>query len=968
MYRPVVVPRPDVEPHPVEAVSSSLDAATRVGLRPVLCTSGWPPLTMTDRWREAVIDLVKEAEHRLEPPVLMAELPALVFEELRRDDGQIFTTSPVLRDVSGRREDASHFLSRARGRALSLTLNRAASVWASDRLLELVVDHREGVRFELPNGLHTNANVSLGELRHRPGGDGLRHLMAGLLTRQLIAKDVDAIVYWAATSHVTFPSFMDEVARMLVSRGKRVPQIRLTGEYGTPLLESRDSRRLGQIAVDGGTIAVTTDIVASARLLKTIIRTLATDAGVHPESLIVAGLVSFTFSPFDAGQKFRFGKDSITRIKVTRVGAEPCQGGERCGCEDNSEIIAVHSEARPRLARLAPENYQASRATVWSTILSGGRVGRKSGEPDHRHLHDRYLEPNPALVGMLMTDILPELNNMEIDAIVSHLPNRTCQAIADRIKTAVEDRHLPVVSARKTGRGWDVSQTALSPRTSVVVIDDGLNTGQSLMALLELLQERQVVTKAVVVWEDKMPQPVRRGLMAALAAGAYRPDKRAIQVYSLHRSQPLDVTFLDSGSCRRHREAQLLRLIRSNGTVDAQARKALEPYESGEVWDGEGAAGRGTRDAIDVDPSVPAGEQLNRLLAHYDSLLAANHRLIDSAVQDFLPVLRHEGLTEHLGFLDDRWLRRVVPWLEAEDLQEAEGVIRTRLPDPAVAIGTARLTHAMSGAAAANALDRLAELEAQDPQALRGWHQDILRALVYCLAGAEHLSSWIRRDEAGLVTGGPIAVQARGILAALRADFDTPAPEAASLVVWDVQRRRLVYDPPAEFVEAAEKRGWVLDVSARALRHGGDQFQPLAADEAIILATALVRGKLFTKQATDLYWAFPNVRGRRRQRFSTFVKRVERWSARGSDLPLQAGIEARPTTADHREENFLSRTSEGAVVVWREDHPVHEFLKTEAVLAAVRDPVRAPTEMDIADQPRHPKRERRHVPTARAGP
>ncbi|OGO53004.1 MAG: hypothetical protein A2148_00235 [Chloroflexi bacterium RBG_16_68_14] len=86
----MVVPRPDLEPRPVEAVSSSLDAAARVGLRPVLCTSGWPPLAMTDRWREAVIDLVREAEHRLEPPVLMAELPAIVFEELRRDYGQIF--------------------------------------------------------------------------------------------------------------------------------------------------------------------------------------------------------------------------------------------------------------------------------------------------------------------------------------------------------------------------------------------------------------------------------------------------------------------------------------------------------------------------------------------------------------------------------------------------------------------------------------------------------------------------------------------------------------------------------------------------------------------------------------------------------------------------------------------------------------------------------------------------------------
>src|SRR3990170_1658332 len=100
------------------------------------------------------------------------------------------------------------------------------------------------------------------------------------------------------------------------------------------------------------------------------------------------------------------------------------------------------------------EGYQASRAAAWATILPGGRIGRKPGEPDHRHLHDGYLEPNPALVGMLMTDILPELNDVKIDAIVSHMPNRTCQAIADRIKTSREDRHLPVISARKAGGRW----------------------------------------------------------------------------------------------------------------------------------------------------------------------------------------------------------------------------------------------------------------------------------------------------------------------------------------------------------------------------------------------------------------------------------------------------------------------------------------------------------------------------------
>jgi len=931
MFASIVLPRPQVGESLWTTIEAEVRGAVAAGSEPVICLAGWPNCRLSATWLDDLTDVIRRCADLTGGRTIVAEVPLYPFEQLRgirRGDrpGQI-GRSTVVRDVLGHRDDPGGQLDPVSANALTRQLNRVVPEWAS-KLLSIVAVQREArTCYELPAGVHTNANVVLRTLWRKENGDGLLHSMKAALARQLLGRQAMAVVYWGPPGHVTVPTLVEDVHKVMqAQRRRKLALVRLSGEYDAPTITGDDLTRLKKIALDGESVAVVVDIIATGTLVESIFRLLHTQAGFELSSISVGAFVAYSFHQFGPRHGLIYKGNEVPTVVAATVDATAWET-DCLGCRDGFRVVPVHAEVRPDRPIIGREDYQPSRASVWSAVLEGGIIGHPGADLANQHLHDRYVVPGERNVGRLMSEIALELRSRNPDAIVCHLPNGTAKAISDSVKDVGDGPHLPVIPARKTASGWVVETSELPRGTRVVVIDDGATTGKSVTSLIGLLMRRRLVPVAAVVFEDKLDPGMRAAIQALLSRGVKGRRKEG-SFFSVHSCAPSDALRFDDGGCRRCVELDLISLA-LQANLSSGVRQQLPRFASDDVWAvGDALAGPG-RPILDVSPATSVGEQLATLLSQYDDLMSIDAHLAEIIILDFVPHLREQDLTKQLCLVDGRWRPQVLALLDNRDLDDIAATDSSLLAGMDVPIAVAALRNAGSYAAMNDAIDRIAALEADQPKEVRRWEPGFGRALIRCLSASPSVAAWARSYTADSKDLGSVSRELKKMLDyfAERLTYDTTRI-ASPTSAWLVAERQVIDRASDEFLEVRDGAGWLLDLKRHQLRRYGAKVKDLLPAETLVWAAALIRGSLSTRDATGIYRTrFPADCERPEQfqrRVHKFYRHIGTLKHDHPDLPLTA-----PAARGRVRRLYADDVSTVTITWLNDDSMIAAFMKKE---------------------------------------
>lgn len=930
MFTAIALPRPKVGKPVWTLVGDQVRSTVAGGSEPVICLAGWPNCRISDSWIDELGDVIRRCAALTEGRTIVAEIPLYTFEQLRDvcRDGRFGKAGRalVLRDVLGHPHDPDRRLSHAAANALTRHLNRFIPEWASSLLSNVAVQREPRTCYELPAGIHTNTNIVLRTLRQKENGDGLLHNMKAALARQLLGRQAAAVVYWGPPGHVTVPDLVKDVHKMMQAKKRRkLALIRLSGEPAAPTITGDHLALLKEIAKSGEAVAVVVDIIATGSLVENIVRLLHTQAECDPGGIILGAFVSYSFHDFGPRHGFVYNGTEVRAITATTVEAMVWES-ECPGCASGFRVVPVHAEVRAERAVIGREDYQPSRASVWSAVLEGGIIGHPNPDLANHHLHDRYVVPGERNVGPLMSEIALELRSRNPEAIICHLPNDTSKAMSDSVKEA-NGPHLPVISARKTASGWVVETGDLARGTRVVVIDDGATTGKSLTSLIGLLCRRGVVPVGAVVFEDKLDPGMRAAIQALLSRGA-KGRRTESNFFSVHTSAPSDAVRFDDGGCRRCVELDLISLIRP-ANLSRGVRQRLREFASDDVWlVGDALTGPG-RPILDISSATSVGEELTMLLSQYDDLMSLNVHLAEIVIQDFVPHLREQDLTKQLRLVDARWRQQVLALLDNRDLDEIAATDNSLLAGMDVPIAVAVLRNAESYTAMNDALARIASLEADQQREVGRWGPSFARALIHCLSTSASAGVWARSYKVDAKDLGPVSRELRGMLDYLaeRLTYNT-ARLSSPTSAWLVAEKQPIDRASTEFLGVRDQAGWMLDLKRHQLRRHGGKIRDLLPAEAVVWAAALMRGSLSTRDATSVYRAlFPDDCDRPEQfqrRLHRFYRRIDKLVLEHPDLPL--AVQA----ADGHVRRLCADDASTVTITWlNDDGAIAAFMKKE---------------------------------------
>jgi hypothetical protein len=449
------------------------------------------------------------------------------------------------------------------------------------------------------------------------------------------------------------------------------------------------------------------------------------------------------------------------------------------------------------------------------------------------------------------------------------------------------------------------------------VLDDGANSGSSLNKLLYLLKERDAQVVAALVIEDKLDDAARFALQSTW--GSAGEDRQGTRLLFLHRSPHVQPDPIE-GRCDacgllwavgvlQYRPGQRLPFIR-----EAYAHILEAP-----VWPPEGEEiSKRQKSLMEIDQTYPASTQLNRLLQHHEDELKRRKKMPDAIVRDMLPQLRAQGLAETIQDLHEFWVERVFLWIDPED-QVRIGQEISGSPSAVLSRLLGLLRTAQRASHFEELLRRLALSLDEEPELALARYADVTEHILRVVMHQRNRLAWLQAAIAATSDASCEAIKAlHGELLALSTQLPfQPQRPAGKLQAFVLPGEVLLDNPSAETVSSYDRNeGWKLDCADGYSVVVGGVTHPLEPLTAFTIALAVVKGRLFTSEATRIYKEAMRIQPTKgKHRFETICGRAEQ-------LPLstlvQSGMQSR-NTAGRREEHCLQAVSGVGVVVWRDD-------------------------------------------------
>ena len=393
-------------------------------------------------------------------------------------------------------------------------------------------------------------------------------------------------------------------------------------------------------------------------------------------------------------------------------------------CKQSGDPAPMSSVLREVRRVEARDVWQPHKAIVWSAAILHGGIG-VDGLRDPGHLHDSYIEPSlvPSHLDAVIEPLLEKVQELELDVLLYH-DNPVASAMVGRIRAVFAKPNLRAVPVSRAANGqWSFPADLVGNGERAAVVDDGMNQGNTIVALVHGLRTRNFKVVAAIILEDKLDDLGDYTVQAVCSV-------EEIELLSLHRSPPISrVTEANCPGCRVQDAARVMNV--PNAGRPAFATQAYQALSTHVVWRSAARSRRDrsrATDLLELEESCDVVDGFNALLRHQQEIAAAP-RAMDTMVRDAL----FEGGARHVHDtvtrLDAAWRERALLWLTTAEYQQ----LGEDLPDDASALSVAlgRLKHS------ATISQFSAELERSQPTSRR-IHQQAsddtwISSSIYCL-------------------------------------------------------------------------------------------------------------------------------------------------------------------------------------------------------------------------------------------
>lgn len=859
----------------------------------VLELAYWPPGHLAQPWFDWLETCVRRVATEAGALPVLGDIPPDLFDDLM--SGQ----QPGVFDSTSAMFDQLFRHCRRAERKLFTRLKRHLAGKAKDLIVERLQELGliQSGHFELPGGTHTNAVIKFGSLLSNTRGvNGLRGFIGCVAAREMAPARPGTLLYWSDVAHRVLPRIVRDIRQNLRRLGIDAIDIRMAGRYASPVLSPEESARIRRER----SVIFIADVAATGGQMERAWRALG-KAGVKPALGVV----------FLCRTGWKRPAADANIVALAGVGGGTWKRAV-CGLPGDPEPISTPDIEQPQTQ--APDRWQPPKAVVWSAVLVAGKIGIEPAL-DPLHLHDEYIEPSldPDHLDALMEPIFAELDQMDVEMIVFH-DNPAAAAMVGRMEALYADRRIESAPVTRAVDGiWSFPTGLVGDGRGVVVVDDGMNRGDSVVDMFFELERRGFRVLAAIVLENKIDE--RGNYKVRSVCVARGQPGSPIRIFSVHRAPSIPRSY--RGACLACEVQEAVRLMAGPGRRPTYATKAYASLTSHRVWPGpsEATAGRPTG-VLELDDGCDPVDGWNQLIWHHRDIAKAP-RAMDTMIRDALLELRHTDLTTELQRLDLAWRERALLWLSSEELQ-TQAVHMPAEPGCQLSLLLGSLTHAKTLAAFGFILRNVVNVLATEPALGEQRYMDLVHHLLRATQSRPVPGEWLH--VALQVLGGSSSLALR----TLHSDIETLNAEIAGRTAAGESHVRAVRwpsgevlrDPARGTVQRSLKREWLLDLRGAQARliDRGDEFVIKDRTDAQTAALAIVsRRPVFTPTVTTFFHEATGVSRREAQHaFETMLKRL-------AQTPLGAIATAGSAPRKQRLEKTLSMTDRPGLLIHYED-------------------------------------------------